>query len=85
MVIDATYKTEKCNLPLLTVMIVDGSGHGRSGWHLFRVRECASFVESATESVRNSYDYEHTTCVLIEKHFVPNNTLKRHYTGKNVN
>ena len=43
------------------------------------------FVKSAIETFRNSYDYEHTTCVLIEKDFVPNNTLKKHYTGKNVN
>ena len=50
LIIDATYKTSKYDLPLLTVMVVDGNGHGRPVWHFFIVKESASFVESAIET-----------------------------------
>ena len=53
--------------------------------HFFIVRGSANLVESAIETLRNSYEYENIKCVLIDKDFGEINALQKYYPCAKIN
>jgi len=74
--LDFTYKTNKYLLPLLTVMAVDGEGHGLPALHAFVKKEDTEFIAKCLTALSSKYDTGLTCCFMVGKDFAEISALE---------
>ena len=67
LIMDATYKVNHYLYPLLTIMVLNGEGHGMPVFHAFLAKEDKIIIEQCLRIFQKLFDSEKTTCFVIDK------------------
>jgi hypothetical protein len=82
---DATYKTSNRLLPLITIMAIDGEGHGKPVFHAFVKHENKHILSSLLTDFQRSYQSNDTYLILIDKDFSEIAALKDNFPDSKIN
>jgi len=85
LILDFTYKTNKYLLPLLTVMAVDGEGHGLPVLHAFVKKEDTEFIAKCLTALSSKYDTGLTCCFMVDKDFAEMSALELMFPDVPIN
>ena len=67
LIVDATYKVNHYLYPLLTIMVLNGEGHGMPVFHAFLAKEDKVIFGQCPRVFQELFNKEKTTCFVIDK------------------
>ena len=66
-IMDGTYKVNSYLYPLLTVMVIDGEGHGMPVFHALMAKEDRNIMQKCLHVFAQQFNSSHTRCFMVDK------------------